>query len=261
LDEEFGILPKKFSVGNRLFTPTIYRDYLGINTSDYITLTSFMHHPFHQDIILEIPDNFANGTMYNVPIDEMMRALNYSVQQGYTATWDADVSNEGFSAQNGLAILPAIKWAEKTNKEQATAFQSSERELPVSQEYRQELFDQQVTMDDHLMHIVGIDSEVSNVGIFYLVKNSWGTISDAKGYIRASEAYLRLNTISITVNKKALPLDLQQRLGVAEGEPAIQHSVPAVREETPKPAAPTKQPGKVMKMTPVAKKAAPGYDN
>lgn len=261
LDEEFGVLPKKFSVGNRLFTPTIYRDYLGINSSDYITLTSFTHHPFHQDIILEIPDNFANGTMYNVPIDEMMRALNYSVQQGYTATWDADVSNDGFSAQNGLAILPAVKWAEKTDKEQTTTFQSTEREMPVSQEYRQDLFDQQVTMDDHLMHIVGIDNEVSNASIFYLVKNSWGTISDAKGYIRASEPYLRLNTISITVNKKALPLDLQQRLGVAEGEPAIQHSVPAVREEAPKPAAPAKQPGKVMKMTPVAKKAAPGYDN
>lgn len=261
LDEEFGVLPKKFTVGNRLFTPTIYRDYLGINASDYITLTSFTHHPFYQDVVLEIPDNFSNGAMYNLPLDELMRALNFAIQQGYTATWDADVSNEGFSAPNGLAILPAAAWAEKTEKERAATFKFLENELPVSQEYRQELFDQQVTMDDHLMHIVGIDNEVSNTGIFYLVKNSWGTISGLKGYLRASESYMRLNTISITVNKMGLPLDIQQRLGVVAGEPAIQETVPTVREEAPKPSTPSKQPGKVMKMTPVAKKAAPGYDN
>ena len=261
LDEEFGVLPKKFTVGNRLFTPTIYRDYLGINASDYITLTSFTHHPFYQDVVLEIPDNFSNGAMYNLPLDELMRALNFAIQQGYTATWDADVSNEGFSAPNGLAILSAASWSEKTEKERAATFKFLERELLVSQEYRQELFDQQVTTDDHLMHIVGIDNEVSNTGIFYLVKNSWGTSSDLKGYLRASESYMRLNTISVTVNKRGLPLDMQQRLGVAAGEPVIQETVPAVREEAPKPSTPSKQPGKVMKMTPVAKKAAPGYDN
>jgi len=261
LDEEFGVLPKKFTVGNRLFTPTIYRDYLGINASDYITLTSFTHHPFYQDVVLEIPDNFSNGAMYNLPLDELMRALNFAIQQGYTATWDADVSNEGFSAPNGLAILSAASWSEKTEKERAATFKFLERELLVSQEYRQELFDQQVTTDDHLMHIVGIDNEVSNTGIFYLVKNSWGTSSDLNGYLRASESYMRLNTISVTVNKRGLPLDMQQRLGVAAGEPVIQETVPAVREEAPKPSTPSKQPGKVMKMTPVAKKAAPGYDN
>lgn len=263
LDEEFGVMPKKFTVGNRLFTPTIYRDYLGISVDDYITLTSFTHHPFYENCILAIPDNFANGSMYNLPLDEFMRAINYAIQQGYTVTWDADVSNDGFSAKNGLAILPSNTWAEKTREEQALTFKLLEQELPVSQGYRQELFDQQATMDDHLMHIVGIDNELSNMGIYYLVKNSWGPVSDLKGYFRASEAYVRLNTISVLVNKTALPLDLRQRLGVTGGEPAIQQpATPPVREEKVKASPPANnQPSKVTKMTPVAKKAAPGYDN
>ncbi len=218
LDEEFGAVPKKFSIESKPFTPGVYRDYLGIKADDYVTITSFTHHPFYQSFVLEVPDNFSNGLMYNLPLDEMMRCLNYSIQQGYTVEWDADVSNEGFSAKNALALVPEKNWSDKTDVQKSNTFKFLEPQKKISQAYRQEQFDRQITMDDHLMHITGMETETTKSDIYYTVKNSWGEISDLKGYVRVSEPYMRLNTISFMVNKAALPVDMAQRLGLADGE-------------------------------------------
>ena len=216
LDEEFGALPSKFEVENRSFTATIYRDYLGIRPDDYVTVTSFTHHPFYESFVLEVPDNFSNGEMYNLPLDEMMRCLNQALKQGYSVEWDADVSNEGFSARNAIAIVPAQKWAEKGEAQREGTFKFLEPQVKVTQAYRQELFDQQITMDDHLMHITGVEKETSSNELYYTVKNSWGEISDLKGYLRVSDSYMRLNTISFLVHKNALPTDTGKRLGLVE---------------------------------------------
>ena len=221
LDAEFGPLPTQFTVGGTQFTPQSYLDFLGLHPDDYVTITSFTHHPFYEPFVLEIPDNFAYGTYYNLPLNEMMRCLNFSIQQGYTVTWDADVSNEGFSAQNGLAIVPEKDWSAKSTAEQNSTFKYWEPEKDINQEYRQQQFDRQITQDDHLMHVVGILDE-SHSGIYYSVKNSWGEISDLKGYVYVSEDYMRLNTISFTVNKNALPPDVRKRLGLEPGEVKIE---------------------------------------
>lgn len=213
LDEEFGAVPTQFTYNNTLFTPVSFREYLGIQPDDYVSITSFSHHPFYEKFILEVPDNFANGTFYNLPLGEMMRCLNHSLQQGYSVEWDADVSNAGFSAQNALAIVPERSWKDKDATAQSNTFKTWEPEKNVTQEYRQKLFDQQITTDDHLMHIVGLTSE-SHSGAYFIVKNSWGEISDLKGFVNVSDAYMRLNTISFTVHKNALPQDVQRRLGL-----------------------------------------------
>ena len=220
LDAEFGKVPLTFEVGPTQFTATSYRDYLGLNADDYVTITSFTHHPFYQPFILEIPDNFANGTFYNLPLHELTRCANYSLDKGYTVEWDADVSNAGFSAKNGLAIVPEKDWDSKTIAEREGTFKTWEQEKSVTQESRQQLFDQQITQDDHLMHIVGMLDE-AHTGLYYVVKNSWGEISDFKGYVYVSEAYMRLNTISFTVHKNALPTDIRKRLGFEPGEVII----------------------------------------
>lgn len=221
LDAEFGPLPTQFTVGGTQFTPLSYLEFLGLHPEDYVTITSFTHHPFYAPFVLEIPDNFAYGTYYNLPLNEMMRCLNFSIQQGYTVTWDADVSNDGFSAQNGLAIVPEKDWAAKSTAEQNGTFKFWEPEKDINQEYRQQQFDRQITQDDHLMHVVGILDE-GHSGIFYSVKNSWGEISDLKGYVYVSEDYMRLNTLSFTVNKNALPPDVRKRLGLEPGELKIE---------------------------------------
>ena len=215
LDLEFGKLPIQFDYKGSIFSPISFRDYLGINTEDYINLTSFTHHPFWTQFILEIPDNFSNGSFYNIPINELMRSLDNAIQSGYSVEWDGDVSNRGFSAQNGIAIVPAVDWADKTEAQRAAAFEYWESEVNVSQNYRQELFDKQVTTDDHLMHVTGMLDE-SHSGNFYAIKNSWGEISDLKGYLYASDNYMRLNTVSITVHRDAIPKDIQSRLGLVK---------------------------------------------
>jgi bleomycin hydrolase len=219
LDEEFGVPPVKFSYKGAVFTPVTFRDYMGINPDDYINITSFTHHPFWTSFILEIPDNFANGSFYNLPLNEMIRVLNFAIRSGFSVEWDADVSNKGFSSGNGLAIVPEKSWEDKDAAARANMFKFWEPEKNITQDYRQELFDRLITQDDHLMHIVGVLDE-ANSGMYYAVKNSWGEVSDMKGYVYVSEAYMRLNTISITLHKDALPKDVLQRVGIVTAEPA-----------------------------------------
>lgn len=217
LDESFGKVPVTFVVNGTQFSPTSFRDFLEMHPEDYVHLTSFTHHPFYESFILEIPDNWANGSFFNLPLDELMRCLNYALQQGYGVEWDADVSNRGFSAQNGLAIVPEKEWKDKNSAAQAATFKYWEAEKQVTQEYRQEMFDRLIVQDDHLMHITGIKDEVHS-GLFYTVKNSWGEISDLKGFVNTSEAYMRLNTISFTIHKDALSSDIRKRMGLEPGD-------------------------------------------
>jgi bleomycin hydrolase len=217
LDEEFGTVPLQFTYNNGLFTPISFRDFIGIQVNDYVTVTSFNHHPFWETFILEIPDNWANGTYYNMPLTDMMRCLNNALITGHSVEWDADVSNRGFSGNEGIAIVPATDWKNKDAAAQANTFKMREPEKTISQELRQELFDKQVTMDDHLMHITGLLQEKQGTS-FYAVKNSWGEISPYKGYVNCSEAYMRLNTISFTLHKNALPEDVRSKLGLDKVE-------------------------------------------
>ncbi len=221
LDAEFGKVPLKFIVGQSEFTPLSYRDFLGINPDDYVTVTSFTHHPFYSTFILEIPDNWSNGLFYNVPVSDLMRCAKNSIQQGYTVEWDADVSNPDFAAGKGMAIVAEKSWQDKDAAARASTFKTWEPEKNVTQEYRQQLFDRQETMDDHLMHIVGVADE-KHSGMYYIVKNSWGEISDRKGFVYVSDAYMRVNTISFTVHKNAIPTDLRRRLGLEAGEVKIE---------------------------------------
>lgn len=246
LDAQFGPLPKTFKVGAQTYTPLSYRDHLGLQFDDYVSFTSFSHHPFWTSFILEVPDNFANGSFYNVPLDDLMRCVNTSISQGYTVEWDADVSNRGFGArQNGLAIVPAVDWKDKTEEQRTSTFKYWEPEKTVTQASRQQAFDRLETTDDHLMHIVGMLDE-AHTGTYYVVKNSWGEVSEMKGFVNVSEAYLRLNSVSFVFNKKALPADILRHLGIDPGEAGNSKSTGSAAPDpnNPPPAPPGKAEGK-----------------
>lgn len=255
LDEKFGALPPaKFTVNNLPFTPQRYRDYLGIIPDNYVSITSFTHHPFWSTFILEVPDNFSNGEFYNIPLDQMMATIDYALRQGFTIEWDADVSNTGFSPKNGIAIVPAIDWKNKTDIQREATFKYWEKEKDITQAYRQEQFDRQATMDDHLMHITGLTAQGEQGDLFYIVKNSWGDNGAAKGYLNVSAAYMKLNTISILVHKNAIPADIKERLGLGGNR----SSAPATPEiETPASGAsqPAKSPKKSATGAPTQDKA------
>lgn len=213
LDVYMGSAPEEFKYEGKTYTPKSYAKSLGLNPDDYISLTSFTHHPFYSNFILEIPDNFSNGSYYNIPIDELQKVVDNALQNGYTVAWDADVSEKGFGARNGMAILPAKDWKDMSTSEVSEAFKKPVKEMDVTQENRQEAFETYATTDDHLMHITGTAEDIDG-NKYYFTKNSWGKDIGDNGFLYVSQPYFRMKTIAIMVHKDAIPKDLRKKLGI-----------------------------------------------
>jgi bleomycin hydrolase len=196
LDSSIGELPETFDFNGVSYTPVSFRDYLGIDPSAYMNITSFSHHPFGTSFVLEVPDNFSRGFFYNVPIEDLRRAVETAVVAGYSVAWDADVSEKGFSFKNGMALLPAEGEEDKLWTEQI-------QEAIVTQESRQKGFDNQTTTDDHLMHIVGLATDQFGEK-YFVIKNSWGTNNLYGGRQYISMAYFRSKTIAILIHRDAI---------------------------------------------------------
>lgn len=207
MDKFMGTPPESFEYNNKKYTPvTFAKEVLKFNPNDYVNITSFTHHPYYSSFVLEVPDNFSNGNYYNLPLKETLELVKTAIKNGYSIMWDADVSNAGFKAKEGFALnLGGTGPTLKRNVNISTA------ELPWTEETRQLLFENLTTQDDHLMHIVGIEKSKDGK-MFYNVKNSWGNVGPYGGYVKVSEAYLAINTISLVVPKAALSKALIEKL-------------------------------------------------
>ena len=227
LDAYLGKVPDNFTYKGKQYSPKSFSDMLGLNPDDYIEFTSYIHHPFYSKFILEIEDNWLMDEDYNVPIEDLVRIIDNSIDKGYTVVWGADVSEKGFSWRNGVAVVPdknateatgldKEKWEKMSGAEREKVLFKFEKPMPekkITQEMRQKEFDNYQTTDDHGMHITGVATDQNGVK-YYLVKNSWGTEgSPYKGYFYASESYVKLKTMDIMVNKEAVPKDIRKRLG------------------------------------------------
>ena len=221
LDEYLGKRPEKFVVDGKEYTPLSYRDALKINPADYVTLTSFTHHPFYTKFAIEVCDNWRGDEAYNVPIDEFMSVLDNAINNGYTVAWGADVSHPGFT-RDGLAIFidpkatasagsDQVRWV--GNAEGAPAPQITVVEKEASQEQRQKEFDNKTLTDDHGMQIFGIAKDQDGKK-YYLVKNSWGVTGKYDGIWYATEAFVKGQSLDYMIHKDALPKDLKAKLGI-----------------------------------------------
>jgi bleomycin hydrolase len=207
LDHFMGVPPKEFDYNGKRYTPKSFaKDVLKFNSSDYVNITSFTHHPYYQSFILEQPDNFSNGAYYNLPLHEMISLVKDAVNNGYSIMWDADVSNPGWASDFGVALFPAKPVAKKLLNPDVD-------EAPADAKIRQELFENLTTVDDHLMHIVGTEKN-KNGKTFFVVKNSWGEIGPYKGYVHVSEPYFTINTVSLVVPKAAISKKLLAKLNM-----------------------------------------------
>ena len=194
--------------------------------SDYIEISSFTHHPFYTEFVLEVPDNWSWDKMYNVPLNEMEEIIDYSLANGYTVAWAADVSEKGFVTSNkGVAVLPSItkenlsdaeiaKWdsiPEKDREKEIYKLEKPVSEIVITQEMRQAEFDNYETTDDHGMHIIGTSKD-QNGTVFYKVKNSWGEYNNYKGYFYASKPFVLCKTTSLMVHKDGIPKHIREKL-------------------------------------------------
>jgi bleomycin hydrolase len=228
LDAYYGDYPATFTYKGVSYTPKSFVQSLGLNMDDYAGITSYTHHPFYKPFILEIPDNYIWGLNYNVMLDELVQIIDNSIDKGYTVAWGADISEKGFQHKKGVAIVPDIevnnldgtdreRW-EKLNKTEREAeilkLDKPVAELKITEEMRQEAFDNYETTDDHGMQIVG-SAKDQNGNKFYKVKNSWGTDgSEYNGFFYVSENYVRYKTMNILVNKNAIPASIRSKLGI-----------------------------------------------
>ena len=228
-DTYLGKLPEKFTYKGKEYTPQSFTESLGLNMDDYIELTSFTHKPYYEMFSPEVPDNWENQPMYNLPLDELIETIDYALNKGYTVCWDGDVSEQGFSFKNGVAINPQVEDVKDYSTTDRARFESMPKyqrldevfkfehpypEIAVTPEIRQEGYEKFVTTDDHLMHITGIAKD-QNGTKYYITKNSWGAESNKSGgYRNMSESYVRAKTICVMVHKDSLPKELKQKLGI-----------------------------------------------
>jgi len=213
LDAYLGKTPESFTSEGKTYTPATFTKELGINPDDYVLLTSFTHHPFYKQCVLELPDNWAAGSVYNLPLDELMQIIDNSVTNGYSVGWASDMSDKGFSMKQGVAIIPEKNWSEMTEDEVSKAFTGPHPEKVITQEMRQKEFDNYNTTDDHGMHIVGLATDQAG-NTFYKVKNSWGITGKYDGFIFVSRPFIMLRTTNIMVNKNAIPAAIAKKLGI-----------------------------------------------
>ncbi|MBR5350188.1 MAG: aminopeptidase [Prevotella sp.] len=227
LDGYLGECPEEFVYEGKTYTPQSFAASLGLDWNDYVSITSYTHHPFYTSFPVEVQDNWRGGRSYNVPMDEMMRIIDNAIDKGYTVAWGGDVSEEGFTRQ-GLAVAYDTKKAQElTGSDQArwlklTAAQKKNAidslginapEIVPTQEMRQEGFDNWELTDDHGMHIYGVAKD-QNGREYYLVKNSWGETGEYKGTWYMSKAFIALKTMDFMINKNAIPKDIRKKLGI-----------------------------------------------
>ncbi|MBT3209743.1 MAG: aminopeptidase [Bacteroidetes bacterium] len=226
LSAYLGELPEKFEYNGKEYTPLSFAEELNINIEDYVEISSYLHHPFYESFIIEIPDNWAYGKVYNVPLKEMVEVMDNAIMQGYSIAWGGDVSEEGFSWKKGLAVVPEkeksdldglekAKWSKLSKKEiESLVFGSEAKEKDISPELRQIAFDNYKTTDDHGVHIVGIANNQGGKK-FYYIKNSWNKIEHKyDGYFYASENFIKYKTMNFMIHKDALPKKTKKRLGL-----------------------------------------------
>ena len=227
IDAYLGKCPENFNYEGKNYTPKTFAESLGLDWNDYVSITSYTHHPFWSEFAVEVQDNWRWPMSWNVPMDDMMRIIDNAVMNGYTVAWGGDVSEEGFT-RKGLGIAydtkkvqslsgsDAAKWlrlskTEKSNKLDSLGINAPE--ITPSQELRQQRYDNWELTDDHGMLIYGIAKD-QNGKEYYMVKNSWGEYGDYKGTWYMTKAFVANTTMDVMVNKNAIPEDIRKKLGI-----------------------------------------------
>ena len=227
LDAYFGERPETFTYEGKEYTPHTFAESLPVKMSDYIEFSSYTHHPFYSSFIIEVPDNWLWGEVYNVPLNEMMQVIDDAIAEGHPVAWGTDVSEKGFRGAKAIGIIPeeaeknmagsdAERWGKLSSAEKEAQIYSLDqpvKERTITQEMRQTAYDNYETTDDHGMVIVGTAVD-QNGSPFYKVQNSWGDRGPYEGFYYFSRPFVEYKTMDIMVNKNVVSKELLKKLGL-----------------------------------------------
>ena len=225
LDAYLGKVPENFTYNGKTYTPSQWAKEMGLEPENFVNITSYTHHPFYENFILEIPDNWAWTESMNVPMEDMQCIVDNALETGWTVMWAADVSEGGFKWNKGYALLPEDKdqkdmtdtelsrWVKLSDKDRESSkfdIKGPVKEKTVTQESRQKTFDNFETTDDHGMVIVGtaVDQEGNK---YYKVKNSWDTNQLYDGFLYVSMPFFLEKTLGVGVHNDAIPADIRKK--------------------------------------------------
>jgi len=180
LDSFLGKIPEKFIYKDVEYTPLSFAKMIGFNPDNYVLLSSFSHHPFYSSFIVEVPDNWSCGRAYNLPLNELEKVVDNSLDKGFSVAIAIDITEKGFLWRDGIAIAlndsdnhkPDDKGILLVGNDSAKVIF---HEINVTPQLRQDAFDSYETTDDHGLHIIGKATD-KNGNKFYIAKNSWGQI-------------------------------------------------------------------------------------
>ncbi len=214
MDTYLGKVPQTFQYNGKTYTPQTFADeVVGINPDNYIELTSYTDKPYYKQTTLLVPDNWSFDKVYNVKMNDLTDIIDNALNSGFTVSWATDVSEKTFSWKNGVAYVAEKDFEDMSDDEKKDLFNGPKPERTITPEMRQEAFDNYTTTDDHGMHIVGTATD-QNGRSYYLVKNSWGTTNDYKGYLYVTKAYVQYKTTALSLYKKGTPTASKTKLGI-----------------------------------------------
>lgn len=225
LDSYLGKVPETFTYKGKTYTPKTFAKEIGLEPEKFEVFTSYTHHPFYEEFALEIPDNWTWSNSINVPMKDLEAITDNALMNGYNVFWGADVSEGGFKWNKGFCVLPAEKdekdmtdselarWVKMSDGDRARSrfdINGPVKEKEVTQESRQEAFNNFQTTDDHGMVIVGIAKDQKG-NKFYKVKNSWDTNQVYDGFFYVSLPYFLEKTMNIAVREEAVPQEIAKK--------------------------------------------------
>jgi bleomycin hydrolase len=214
IDSCMGSVPESFSYEGKTYTPkTFASEVVGINPDDYVEISSFNTSPYYKKSVLMVPDNWSFDQVYNVQMDDITSIIDNALKNGFTVAWATDVSEKGFSWKNGIAYVPNKDVEDMTAEEKRSMFNGPKPEKQITVEMRQASFDNYQTTDDHGMQITGIAKDQGGKE-YYIVKNSWGTSNDYKGYLYVTKNFVKYKTTAFLLNKNGIPKELRKKLSI-----------------------------------------------
>ncbi len=189
LDDNIGYLPAAVFMFGMEYTPGQFAESVCL-PGEYLSLTSFSHHPFGERFVLEVPDNQMRDSFMNVPIDTLMFRVERAIRRGHPVCWEGDISEPGFNFGEGRAVV-VHRQRPPFNKEKT-----------ITQADRQRAFERLETTDDHCMELCGLarDKEGNK---YFKAKNSWGQTGRYQGFVYLSDDYVKFKTIAVYMSKSA----------------------------------------------------------